>query len=74
MVGQLNTSNGPNIRMRAFSFDGRKFQTVWMPENTWGSWNITVTDWGFVVEGNWYRGGTRHDEYVVANDGFYRRH
>jgi hypothetical protein len=75
--GQNITANGPNIRMRAYSFDGWKLQPVWMPENTWGSWTITVTEGGFIVDGNWYRPGSngtsRHDEYAVTDDGIYRR-
>ncbi|HET9830740.1 MAG TPA: hypothetical protein VFP91_03500 [Vicinamibacterales bacterium] len=77
MWGQKITANGPSIRMKAYSFDGRKLQTAWGPENTWGSWTVTVTKRGFVVDGEWYKPGPngvsrRHDEYVVTEDGFFR--
>lgn len=77
MSGYNITANGPSNRMRAYSFDGRKLQTAWGPENTWGSWTITVTEAGFIVDGAWYRpdpNGSlrRHDEYFVDEAGFYR--
>ena len=76
MSGYNITANGPSNRMRAYSFDGRKLQIAWKPADTWGGWTITVTETGFIVEGDWYRPGrtrSRRDEYVVTDDGFIRR-
>lgn len=70
MWGQMIGANGPNIRMRAYAYDGRRFRPVWMPADEWGSWTITVTARGFVVDGDYYRSDTRrHDEYVLDDDG-----
>ena len=70
MWGQMIGANGPNICMRAYAYNGRRFRPVWMPENEWGSWEITVTATGFVVDGDYYRSEKhRHDEYVLDDDG-----
>jgi hypothetical protein len=71
--GQMTGANGPNVRMRVYAYDGETFRTMWMPENSWGSFSINVTDHGFTVDGPYYRENrTRHDAYVLANDGLYR--
>ncbi|HCC57578.1 MAG TPA: hypothetical protein DEQ47_09990 [Solibacterales bacterium] len=72
--GQMTGANGPNIRMRAYAYDGAKFRTMWMPENSWGAFTIDVTEQGFTVDGLYYReSGERHDRYFVADDGLYRQ-
>ena len=53
--GQMTGANGPNIRMRVYTYDGKKFRTVWMPENSWGNFTIHVTAHGFTVGGEYYR-------------------
>jgi len=70
--GYMTGANGPNVRMRLFAFDGDKFRTVWMPENSWGYFEIAITSNGFVVEGDYYKEARkRHDTYVLTEDGLY---
>jgi hypothetical protein len=70
--GQMTGANGPNIRMRIYACDGKKFRTVWMPENIWGTFTVRVTDQGFTVDGEYYREAkARHDAYQLAPDGLY---
>lgn len=71
--GQMTGANGPNIRMRIFTFDGANFRTVWMPENAWGTFTIRLTERGFTIDGPYYREDVeRHDAYFLAPDGVYR--
>jgi len=70
--GQATGANGPNIRMRGYAFDGKKFRTVWMPANEWGNFTIHIDPNGFTIDGESYRSSKkRHDVFVVASDGFY---
>jgi hypothetical protein len=70
--GQMNGANGPNIRMRVFAYDGRKFRTVWMPANQWGNFTTRITQDGFTVGGDYYRSSRhRHEAYYLAPDGLY---
>ncbi len=70
--GQASGANGPNIRMRGYAFDGKKFKTVWMPANEWGNFTIRVNASGFTIDGEYYRNGKkRHDAFTMAPDGFY---
>ena len=70
--GQMTGANGPNIRMRGYAYDGKKFRTVWMPANEWGNFTIHVDANGFTVDGEYYRNSKkRHDAYTTAPDGFY---
>jgi hypothetical protein len=71
--GHMTGANGPNIRMRVYAYGGKKFRTMWMPENSWGGFTVHVTDRGFTVDGGYYReDGVRHDAYFLAPDGLYR--
>jgi hypothetical protein len=71
--GQATGANGPNIRMRIYAYDGGTFRPVWIPENAWGWFTVQVTEWGFTVDGDYYRENrTRHDRYFLASDGVYR--
>jgi hypothetical protein len=73
LSGQLTGANGPNTRMRIYAHDGRRFRTVWMPENVWGTFTFAARDRGFTVKGTYYRSGAaRDEEYALANDGVYR--
>ena len=58
--------------MRLYAFDGQRFRTVWMPENVWGVFSVTVGDGSFTVEGDYYRGGRRNERYAIDDDGVYR--
>jgi hypothetical protein len=70
--GQGFGANGPNIRMRIYSFDGERFATKWMPANVWGTFNVTLTRSGFRVDGPYYQEDReRHDDYSVTRDGLY---
>ncbi|MEQ1907672.1 MAG: hypothetical protein ABMA15_02570 [Vicinamibacterales bacterium] len=70
MWGQMIGANGPNIRMRAYAYNGTRFRPVWVPEDEWGYWTVTVTATGFVVDGNYYHSDkVRHDEYVLGDGG-----
>jgi len=72
LSGYMTGANGPNNRMRLYAFDGRKFRSVWMPENVWGHFTVQPTRVGFVIDGDYYRAsGKRHDEYVLSDDGVY---
>jgi hypothetical protein len=72
--GQMIGANGPNIRMRVFAYDGRKFRAVWMPANQWGEFTTRVTQDGFTVDGDYYRSSQhRHEAYHLAPDGLYLR-
>lgn len=72
--GQRYGANGPNIRMRVFAYDGRKFRTMWMPANQWGWFTTRVTQGGFTVEGDYYRSNQhRHEAYVLTPDGVYMK-
>ena len=65
-------TSGPNIRMRVYAYDGRKFRTMWMPANVWGTFTISLTESGFKVSGPYYHENKeRHDTYTVAPDGLY---
>lgn len=71
--GKMTGANGPNIRMRIYTYDGRKFRPTWMPENVWGGFAVQVTEHGFTVDGDYYREDhARHDTYFLAEDGLYR--
>jgi len=71
--GHMTGANGPNIRMRVYAYGGKKFRTMWMPENSWGGFTVHVTDHSFTVDGGYYReDGVRHDAYFLAPDGLYR--
>jgi hypothetical protein len=70
--GRMSGANGPNIRMRAYVFNGTKFRTIWMPANFWGELTVRVTTAGFTLDGSPYRDGRkRHEIYKVAPDGLY---
>jgi hypothetical protein len=74
LAGQMTGANGPNTRMRIYAFDGRRFRTRWMPENIWGWFAVRVIEGGFRVDGQYYQENKqRHDRYIVAADGVYRR-
>jgi len=73
LSGRMTGANGPNIRMRLYSYDATGFRLVWAPENEWGTFTISVTDRGFAVDGDYYRKNKmRHDVYLLAEDGVYR--
>lgn len=70
--GQRLGANGPNIRMRVFAFDGKRFRTMWMPAEQWGDFRTHVTQDGFTVDGDYYRSNLhRHEAYSLASDGIY---
>lgn len=70
--GEALGANGPNTRMRIYRYEGKKFTTVWMPANVWGSFTTRVTRDGFRVDGPYYRSQKqRHDLYSVTPDGLY---
>ena len=70
--GQAFGANGPNIRMRIYAYDGKKFATRWMPANVWGTFTVTLTDSGFRVDGQYYQEDKdRHDAYLIGEDGLY---
>lgn len=73
--GNMTGANGPNVRMRVFAADGKEFRPVWMPENSWGAFKVTITPSGFTVVGEYYQETkVRRDAYFVAEDGLYRQH
>jgi len=73
--GYLTGANGPNLRMRVYAYDARKFRTMWMPANVWGEFNVKVTDYGFTVQGPYYRRpGERRDSYYLFADGLSVEH
>ena len=72
LAGRLTGANGPNTRMRIYAHDGRRFRTIWMPENVWGDFAVAVNEDGFTVTGTYYRGGPREERYAIAEDGVYR--
>ncbi|MCE5310967.1 MAG: hypothetical protein LLG20_25270 [Acidobacteriales bacterium] len=73
LSGRMTGANGPNIRMRLYAYDGTRFQTVWAPENAWGTFTVRVTNRGFTIDGEYYRTNkTRCDAYFLAEDGVYR--
>jgi len=66
LSGRAMGANGPNTRMRIYRYDGEKFKPVWMPENIWGSFDVSVTVDGFNVVGDYYRQDKkRRDGYVL---------
>ena len=68
--GYMTGANGPNVRMRVYAYNGKKFRTMWMPANDWGTFTINVTDNGFTVDGPYYRENKeRHDTYFLGPDG-----
>jgi|SRR5271166_1364304 len=70
--GQGFGSNGPNIRMRIYSFDGERFAPRWMPANVWGTFTVRLTRNGFRVDGPYYQDEReRHDHYLVTPGGLY---
>lgn len=70
LSGYMSGANGPHNRMRVYAFDGQRFRIVWMPEDVWGRFDVQVTAGGFTVDGDYYREGrTRHDAYLVSEDG-----
>jgi len=70
--GQAFGANGPNIRMRIYSFKGERFATKWMPANVWGTFTVSLTREGFRVDGPYYQEDReRHDHYLVSPDGVY---
>ena len=72
LSGRLTGANGPNTRMRLYAYNGQGFRTVWMPENVWGVFSVTVGDGSFTVKGDYYRGGRRNERYAIGEDGVYR--
>jgi hypothetical protein len=70
LSGVLMGANGHNNRMRIYAYDGERFRHLWMPENVWGTFDITVTNNGFAVEGDYYRDvRKRRDRYFVDEGG-----
>jgi hypothetical protein len=59
--------------MRVYAYDGKKFRTMWMPANSWGEFMIRSTNFGFTVDGPYYRGEDkeRHETYLLAPGGVY---
>ena len=73
LKGLAAGANGPNTRMRVYSFDGKTYKLRWLPENAWGRFTIKVSNSGFNVDGYYYRDGrVRHDSYQLSEDGLYR--
>jgi hypothetical protein len=70
LSGEAMGANGPNTRMRIYRYDGEKFRPIWMPENIWGDFHVSVTVDGFNVEGEYYRlDKKRRDGYVLYENG-----
>jgi hypothetical protein len=74
LSGNFTGANGPNNRIRLYAYDGKKFEAIWMPENVWGTFSIQATNSGFVIDGDYYRGGPRNDEYTLSEDTVTLRH
>lgn len=75
LYGQMSGANGPNIRMRIVAYSENGLRTVWMPANTWGTFEVLPTHGGFRIDGTYYRSDRpRHDEYQIARDGVYLLH
>jgi hypothetical protein len=70
LSGYMTGANGPDNRMRLYSYDGTAFRAVWVPADVWGTFDVHVINDGFIVEGDYYRNSRkRHDEYVLSDDG-----
>jgi len=66
LSGRAMGANGPNTRMRIYQYDGETFKPVWMPENIWGSFDVSVTVDGFNIVGDYYRQDRkRRDGYIL---------
>jgi hypothetical protein len=72
MLGYMSGANGPNSRMRIYARNSGKFRTMWMPANEWRNVTVRLTDFGFSVEGAYYREiKNKRETYNLGSDGVY---
>jgi hypothetical protein len=73
LSGYMTGANGPLNRMRLYAYNGKKFRSLWMPEDIWGQFDVQVIDGGFRVEGDYYQENRkRKDAYHLLMDGVLR--